>query len=72
MVKEIVHDPIFLGVKSDPATKEDVQIAKDLLDTLVAHKDGCVGITLIGEYSGLPQTFVVLCCTAKEVLIWRE
>ena len=44
MVKEVIHDPIFLGVKSAPATKEDVQIAQDLLDTLVAHKDACVGM----------------------------
>lgn len=44
MVKELVHDPIFLGVKSDRATKEDLQAAKDLLDTLMAHKDSCVGM----------------------------
>lgn len=44
MVKEIVHDPIFLSAKSDPATKEDCQIAQDLLDTLIANKDGCVGM----------------------------
>lgn len=44
MVREMMHDPVFLGFKSDPATKENVQIAQDLLDTLVAHKDGCVGI----------------------------
>lgn len=44
MVKEIVHDPIFLGIKSEVATKEDCQIAQDLLDTLIANKDGCVGM----------------------------
>lgn len=44
MVKELVHDPIFLGGKSEPATKEDLQTARDLLDTLTAHKDGCVGM----------------------------
>ena len=44
MVKELVHDPIFLGRKSEPATKEDLQTARDLLDTLTAHKDGCVGM----------------------------
>jgi len=44
MVKEVVHDPILLGVKSEPATKEDLQVAKDLLDTLVANKDACVGM----------------------------
>ena len=44
MVKELMHDPIFLALKSEPATKEDRQVAKDLLDTLIAHKDGCVGM----------------------------
>lgn len=44
MIKEIIHDPIFLGVKSEAATKEDLQVAQDLLDTLIANKDGCVGM----------------------------
>ena len=44
MVKEVIHDPIFLGVKSEPARKEDLQTAQDLLDTLIANKDGCVGM----------------------------
>ena len=44
MVKEIVHDPILLGMESAPATKEDLQVARDLLDTLVANKDTCVGM----------------------------
>ena len=44
MVKEIVHDPILLGMESAPATKEDLQVARDLLDTLVANKDACVGM----------------------------
>ena len=44
MVKEVMHDPIFLSGKSDPATREDLQIAQDLLDTLAANKDACVGM----------------------------
>ena len=44
MVKEVIHDPIFLGVKSEMATKEDLQVAQDLLDTLTANKDACVGM----------------------------
>ena len=44
MVKELVHDPIFLGQKSEPATAEDMETARDLLDTLTAHKEGCVGM----------------------------
>ena len=44
MVKEVIHDPILLGLKSELATKEDLQVARDLLDTLIASKDACVGM----------------------------
>ena len=44
MVREVIHDPILLGVRSAPAAKEDLPVARDLLDTLIAHKDGCVGM----------------------------
>ena len=44
MIKEVIHDPILLGAKSAPATKEDLQVAQDLLDTLTANKDACVGM----------------------------
>ena len=44
MVREIMHDPIFLAQKSVPATNEDAEIARDLLETLEAHKEGCVGM----------------------------
>ncbi len=43
MVKEVVHDPIFLAMKSEKATIEDLQVAQDLLDTLIANKEACVG-----------------------------
>ena len=51
MVKELMHDPIFLARKSEIATKEDLQVTQDLLDTLMAHKDSCVGMAanMIGE-----------------------
>ena len=44
MIRELVHDPILLAQKSAPATKEDLQTAQDLLDTLVAHRETCVGM----------------------------
>ena len=44
MVRELMHDPIFLGRKSVPATTEDLEIARDLLDTLDAHRETCVGM----------------------------
>ena len=44
MIKELMHDPLFLAKKAEKATEEDLQTAQDLLDTLVRHKDGCVGM----------------------------
>lgn len=44
MVKDLVHDPIFLAQKSALADESDVSTAQDLLDTITAHKDACVGM----------------------------
>lgn len=44
MIKEIIHDTIFLAGKSEIATKEDLQLAQDLLDTLIANREDCVGM----------------------------
>ena len=46
-----MHDPLFLAKKSEKATEEDMQTAQDLLDTLIAHEDGCVGMAanMIGQ-----------------------
>ena len=44
MIKQIVHDPMFLAQKSTDATFLDMQTAKDLLDTLAANRAGCVGM----------------------------
>lgn len=51
MIRELVHDPIFLAKKAEPATKDDLQIAEDLLDTLTAHRETCVGMAanMIGK-----------------------
>ena len=44
MVRELNHDPVFLGRKAAPATREDLQTAQDLLDTLQFHRETCVGM----------------------------
>ena len=44
MVREIMRDEAFLSQKAEPATLEDLPVAQDLLDTLTAHKAGCVGM----------------------------
>ena len=71
MIKELMHDPIFLAGKSEIAGKEDLQTAQDLLDTLIAHKEGCVGMAanMIGvkkriiaflDESGRAPTYTVM------------
>ena len=71
MVKELMHDPIFLAGKSEVATKDDLHVAEDLLDTLIAHKDNCVGMAanMIGvrkriiaflDESGRAPTYTVM------------
>ena len=44
MVRKIVRDAFLLSQKAAPATEKDLPIAQDLLDTLVAHREGCVGL----------------------------
>lgn len=71
MIKELVHDPVFLAGKSEEATIDDMAIAQDLLDTLIAHRDSCVGMAanMIGvrkriivflDESGRAPTYTVM------------
>lgn len=71
MIKELMHDPIFLAGKSEVATKDDLQVARDLLDTLMAHRESCVGMAanMIGvrkriiaflDESGRAPTYTVM------------
>ena len=51
MVKELMHDPLFLARKARTATKEDLSVGQDILETLLAHRATCVGMAgnMIGE-----------------------
>ena len=71
MIKELMHDPIFLAGKSEVATKDDLHVAQDLLDTLMAHRESCVGMAanMIGtrkriiaflDESGRAPTYTVM------------
>ena len=44
MIRDICKDEAFLARKAEPATADDLGTAQDLLDTLAAHKSGCVGM----------------------------
>ena len=51
-----MHDPLFLGKKSQPATAEDLAAARDLLDTLEAHRETCVGMA--ANMIGVTKRFI--------------
>ena len=44
MIRDIMKDETFLSQKAEPAAPADLSVAQDLLDTLDAHRDGCVGM----------------------------
>ena len=44
MIKELIHDPLFLAQKSEPAARDDLPVVTDLIDTLNAHREECVGM----------------------------
>lgn len=67
MVKEIMHDPLFLAQKSVPATEEDKEVVQDLLDTLRAHLDGCVGMA--ANMIGVLKNIIVICDGNKQVVL---
>ena len=52
MIRELMHDPILLSRKSREATAADLPVAEDLLETLAAHRQTCVGMAanMIGEF----------------------
>lgn len=61
MVRELMHDPLFLARKSRAASKEDLPVGQDLLETLLAHRDTCVGMA--GNMIG--QTVRIIAFTVK-------
>ena len=60
MVKELMHDPVFLAGKSEEATKDDLAVAQDLLDTLMAHKESCVGMA--ANMIGVRKRIIAFVC----------
>ena len=60
MIRPLVHDPLLLARKSVPATKEDLETARDLMDTLVSHKDACVGMA--ANMIGITRRIIAFDC----------
>ncbi len=59
MNRPIVHDPLFLALKSEPAAEADRQVIADLLDTLRANLDRCVGMA--ANMIGVRKRIIVFC-----------
>ena len=58
MVKKIMRDPLFLAQKSVDATEDDKQVVTDLLDTLRANLDHCVGMA--ANMIGVKKNIIVV------------
>ena len=69
MVRELIHDPLFLGIPSKTAKKEDISIGKDLLDTLISHKEECVGMA--GNMIGFSKRIIAFNNNGKYMVMYN-
>jgi len=69
MVREIMKDPIFLSLKSAPATKDDLNVGRDLLDTLAAHREVCVGMA--ANMIGVSKRIIVFDNEGTDMLMFN-
>ena len=67
MIRPLVHDPFLLARKSTPAGKEDLDTARDLLDTLAAHKDSCVGMA--ANMIGVTKCIIAFDCEGNYLVM---
>ena len=69
MVRPIMKDTFFLSLKSAPATAADVPVAQDLLDTLAAHREGCVGMA--ANMIGVSKRIIVFTDEGKDTIMFN-
>lgn len=67
MVREICRDTFFLAQKAAPAAADDLGAAQDLLDTLAAHRDGCVGMA--ANMIGVNKRIIAVDCDGAYLLM---
>ena len=58
MIRPIVKDIFFLGQKSEPASKQDLSVGQDLMDTLRHNQDRCVGMA--GNMIGVRKRIIIV------------
>lgn len=77
MIKPIMKDVFFLGQKSEPATKQDLSVGQDLMDTLRTNQEHCIGmaanmIGILSEGHGfLHYRFYSIIITSSEKLQFK-
>ena len=69
MVRPIMRDPIFLARKSEAATVSDLETARDLLDTLIFHKEGCVGMA--ANMIGVAKRIIAFDCGGQYMVMFN-
>lgn len=69
LIKPIMKDPLFLAQKSAPATKNDLQVGQDLLDTLKAHRQECVGMA--ANMIGIKKNVIVVNMGLLDVVMFN-
>ena len=76
MVRPLMTDTVFLAQKALPADADDITVADDLLDTLKAHEDGCVGMA--ANMIGVNKAIIVFdndgtpCEMFNPVIVYRK
>ncbi len=69
MIREIMKDPLFLGRKSEKATIDDLSVGQDLLDTLAAHSNECVGMA--ANMIGILKNIIVFDCDGVYTVMYN-
>ena len=69
MIREIMKDPVFLAQKSVPAVESDLSVAQDLLETLEAHKAGCVGMA--ANMIGVAKRIIAFDCDGTYMVMFN-
>jgi len=67
MVRELMHDPLFLGIRAAEATEDDLAVARDLLDTLVFYRETCVGMA--ANMIGVAKKIIAVHCDGENIVM---
>ena len=69
MIREICKAEVFLAQKAEAATTDDLNTAQDLLDTLIAHKDGCVGMA--ANMIGVKKRIIIVNAGFRDIIMFN-